>query len=609
MFTRLKRPRILVSGRQGGLSEAVVDGVRRDGERVKWIDAEALPSHSWKAVHTLILVDPPEPFELVASLRTASRPAEREGERVERRLILLHPDEAPPTLPELGAHSGWRVETFSLYAQLARILLRRWPLHFGFDPCFGQRLHLMIAGFNALARAILSQALRLGHYGPEKPRLTLLADKAHTLDEIEAHLLHAYPQAREIADIRCLPKDGFEQALYGERSAFAPARATHAGHPGRATPITFCVVCPPDSGPEGLNTARHIARQAAAIQGTSPPILLAAHETLASGPIEHWDGQIFPFVGLRSVCRADVLIGRQDDEVAQSIHEQYRDSIAVQGRDPEQEPAGQPWERLESSYRDANRHQADHVWAKLALIDCRSVREELVESFSMAPLEVERLALVEHQRWAADRYLSGWRFGAVRDNRLKHHPQLIPYETLSEPMKDLDRFAVRNLPALLARQGLGILRLLIVGISGPVELPAGGRRRGRWVDPILDRLVTRYPDRALILASTLTDPGSRFLVRRALARYPDTGLFLLSPHPLPHTLAELEDSSARRDFLTLVARAQRRIGLRGQDELNQWLSERADISLHLGHRTSSGAAKKRVCLIDDTWRVEWTFEY
>jgi hypothetical protein len=61
---------------------------------------------------------------------------------------------------------------------------------------------------------------------------------------------------------------------------------------------------------------------------------------------------------------------------------------------------------------------------------------------------------------------------------------------------------LRGLPTLLARQGLGILRLLIVGIPQPAADCSGGMRLRRLADQVLDRLVARYPDRALVLAST-----------------------------------------------------------------------------------------------------------
>jgi hypothetical protein len=187
----------------------------------------------------------------------------------------------------------------------------------------------------------------------------------------------------------------------------------------------------------------------------SRSVCRTGRDATARGRIEDWDGQIIPVSYLREACRPAVLLDGRGDEVARTIHDHYRDSIAAQGRNPDGEPAGQPWELLATSYRQANRHQADHVWAKLAVTDARAVPEEMVDSFVLTPLEVERLAVIEHERWAADRHLDGWSYAPERDNQLKHHPQLIPYADLSEPMKDLDRFAVRGCRPCLRVRGSG----------------------------------------------------------------------------------------------------------------------------------------------------------
>jgi hypothetical protein len=373
------------------------------------------------------------------------------------------------------------------------------------------------------------------------------------------------------------------------------------------------VVCVTDpgtgDGSPGLELARRLVHELAVIQGVSPPILLETGEAVPGGQVEDWDGQIIPVAYLREACRAPVLLEGSGDEIARTIHDHYRDTIAAQGRDPDGEPAGQPWETLTNSYRQANRHQADHVWAKLAVSDCRAVPEDLVESFVMSPLQVEQLALIEHQRWAADRHLDGWRYGPVRDNRLKHHPQLIPYADLSEPMKDLDRFGVRGLPTLAARLGLGIQRLLILGLHQPGPTCPDGSGLRRLVDRLLARLVERYPDRALVFAATLTDPRERQVVARALESEAGVGLFLLLPRPLSLILADLPDREARRDFLTLAARAERRINLDGEAQLVTWFAQRAEISLILGDQIPLGAAHKQVRLDPGGRSLAWTFEY
>jgi hypothetical protein len=484
------------------------------------------------------------------------------------------------------------------------------------DPRFGERPHLLIVGFAQPARAILVQALRLIQYGTGEPRITLVCDRS---EEVAAQFLSAYPQAPRVADLRFVPADDLatitSDGRRGDRPGMSELPQSDAEYMRvkADAPVTLAVVCLDDAG-AGLDTARRLAEDLADTQGVSPPILLEtglpqAPRAMPGGAIDAWDGQIIPVSYLGEACRADVLLDGRGDEVARTIHDHYRDTIAAQGRDPDLEPAGQPWERLATSYRQANRQQADHVWAKLAVIDARAVPEEIVESFVLTPTEVERLAIIEHDRWAADRSLDGWRYAPVRDNQRKHHPQLVPYSDLSEPMKDLDRFAVRGLPTLLARRGLGILRLLIVGIPEPMPSCPGGLRLRRFADQALDRLIARYPDRVLVLASTLRDRRAREVVKRALARESGIGLFLLLPRPLDRMLADLPDQPSRREFLTLVAGAERRIGLQGEEQLADWLSRRADISLILGDRVPAGTAPKRVLVDPAGVGLDWNFEY
>ena len=58
----------------------------------------------------------------------------------------------------------------------------------------------------------------------------------------------------------------------------------------------------------------------------------------------------------------------------------------------------------------------------------------------------------------ADRIDRGWRFGAIRDDRLRLHPDLVPYEALSENNKEKDRNSVRVILSVLRDQGLAIVR-------------------------------------------------------------------------------------------------------------------------------------------------------
>lgn len=64
---------------------------------------------------------------------------------------------------------------------------------------------------------------------------------------------------------------------------------------------------------------------------------------------------------------------------------------------------------------------------------------------------VEKMALNVHEVWAAGRIADGWTWGPVRNDELKHHPCLIPYEDLPDSEREYDRHtAVETLKLILS---------------------------------------------------------------------------------------------------------------------------------------------------------------
>ena len=52
---------------------------------------------------------------------------------------------------------------------------------------------------------------------------------------------------------------------------------------------------------------------------------------------------------------------------------------------------------------------------------------------------VEKMAKNVHEIWAQTRINQGWTYGEVRNDALKQHPCLIPYEELTEEEREYDR--------------------------------------------------------------------------------------------------------------------------------------------------------------------------
>ena len=71
---------------------------------------------------------------------------------------------------------------------------------------------------------------------------------------------------------------------------------------------------------------------------------------------------------------------------------------------------------------------------------------------------VEKIAKNVHEVWAQSRMEQGWKYGEERNDELKHHPCLVPYEELPEIEKDYDRDTALGTLKLICKFGFKITR-------------------------------------------------------------------------------------------------------------------------------------------------------
>ena len=69
---------------------------------------------------------------------------------------------------------------------------------------------------------------------------------------------------------------------------------------------------------------------------------------------------------------------------------------------------------------------------------------------------VERVAKNVHEVWAQSRLSQGWVYGPERNDALKTHPYLIPYEDLPEVEKQYDRDTAVGTLKLIMKLGFRI---------------------------------------------------------------------------------------------------------------------------------------------------------
>jgi hypothetical protein len=151
----------------------------------------------------------------------------------------------------------------------------------------------------------------------------------------------------------------------------------------------------------------------------------------------------------------------QDDlmeRIARVLHDRYvlaRLSRGEGGSDP----AMVSWDELPPRLRRANRAQAEDIGRKLACVGY-AITPRYAERLevSLADADLDRLAKLEHQRWFAEHWNLGWRFGERRDEERRLHPALRAWTDLPETIRLRNYDPFLALPAILGEAGFQIVR-------------------------------------------------------------------------------------------------------------------------------------------------------
>ena len=71
---------------------------------------------------------------------------------------------------------------------------------------------------------------------------------------------------------------------------------------------------------------------------------------------------------------------------------------------------------------------------------------------------IEALAEDVHNQWARERMKGGWKYGPERNDSLKLHPCLVPYNELPESEKQYDRITATSTLKLIKKFGFDIVK-------------------------------------------------------------------------------------------------------------------------------------------------------
>ncbi|MGD2154268.1 MAG: NAD-binding protein [Gemmatimonadales bacterium] len=251
------------------------------------------------------------------------------------------------------------------------------------------------------------------------------------------------------------------QEMMFESAEFREAR--FLPDPGGPVNVSAVYVCQ-DDDTEGLSTALAVHGR---VKGMKVPVVVrmthSAGLAALLGETEEREGE---FAGLHAfglidrICNADLLTAGAYEIIARAAHEEYVAEQVEKKKIPADDLALADWDVLPESLKESNRDQAAHVGMKLQAVGCElaPLSDWDEESFKFEVDELEKLAVMEHERWVKERLRNGWTRGP-RNPAEKTTPYLVPWDELDEATQDNDRLFIRSLPRILARAGLRIVRV------------------------------------------------------------------------------------------------------------------------------------------------------
>jgi hypothetical protein len=142
--------------------------------------------------------------------------------------------------------------------------------------------------------------------------------------------------------------------------------------------------------------------------------------------------------------------------IAKQIHQSWLD---IERKKGSVKPTMKDWNDLDELSKDSNRLQAMDMMRKLDTFHYKIVSSEKAKGIQQfTESEIEKMAEMEHARWMNEKISKGLTYGKPRNEELKIHDCLLPWEDLDEKTKQLDRNAVKIIPGLMKSVGFAVVK-------------------------------------------------------------------------------------------------------------------------------------------------------
>lgn len=441
------------------------------------------------------------------------------------------------------------IDFFSVYDLNARILLSEYPPE-RFAEVFGQeQVHIALYEFGRLAEHVLLEALRICHFASGAEIRFTIFDSGE--NKAQAKLMQESSNLASICRIE-----------YVELALNAQEFST-LSEPLLQSVTEHVVCCATDE--RSLEVALLLRTMLLRKRAANAPILVRMQQSSGLAQLlesnlglpEIPDG-LYPFGMLDETLSHENILSDRLDERARALHDDYlRRSSGKAEAERRIDPAMREWEELTEPVRKSNRLQADHLGVKLRAVRCASIVGSRGESFGFTEEEAEFLAIMEHERWRANKIFDGWRAGPEHIDNAKINPFAVRWDEMDDEQKESEIDSMRDLPKLLwETMGLGLKREFLIGVTGhrPHRLHADPTALRSAIAETLQKIQDEQGDKRLMLVSPLAEGADRIVAKIAMEEF-DMGLIV--PLPLPYELyqSDFESQESVAEFRELVGKA------------------------------------------------------
>jgi hypothetical protein len=336
---------------------------------------------------------------------------------------------------------GYHIRFFNCPANRARLAFQECPLEWDSRIGLCDEVHLVVGALGPFEKALLVHAAHVGHFrNGSKVRVHLVSGCAKA---DEAALLKEYPGFRQCAELDAI---NTQQA-----DDFVESVVSIAAGWGRTSLMT---VIPGGAAEAALTDALLLGERLKA--GPFVRVLLDApcdsgirRMVARNQALSSW---IHFMPGLPAAVGREAVFQEGLDAVARRIHETWKRGTDERIREAEAKgdldtaakhrakDTYRDWEDLTEEQKDANRLAADHIAVKFRAVGLVPESGPSIRGAwsGLGATELDILSRMEHERWAAPLWMAGWTVGEQRNDELRIHPNLVPYDDLDEGTREYD---------------------------------------------------------------------------------------------------------------------------------------------------------------------------